>query len=77
MNKSILIGMTALALVTGACGKKAPPRRHRPRRRPTPMPPAPATDVDDDVELVELPGDAGRPRRQGGLGHGLFRHRQV
>ena len=25
MNKSILATMTALALVTGACGKKVPP----------------------------------------------------
>ena len=44
MNKPILIGMTALALALGACGKKTPPADtgradHRSRRRRGPAPP--------------------------------------
>jgi peptidoglycan-associated lipoprotein len=55
VNKPILIGMTALALALGACGKKTPPAETV----------APITDpagagagtaTDDAVDLVELPG---------------------
>ena len=35
MNKTILIGMTALALALGACGKKTPPADIGPAGRPT------------------------------------------
>ena len=54
MNKSILCGMTALALVTGACGKKAPPADYRPAV--TNPDAGPAANADDNVDLVELPG---------------------
>ena len=54
MNKSILIAATALALVTGACGKKAPPQVAGPVADPNA--PAAGTNIDDDVDLVELPG---------------------
>jgi peptidoglycan-associated lipoprotein len=54
MNKSILISMTALALVTGACGKKAPPEIAAPVT--TDPNAAPGTNIDDSVDLVELPG---------------------
>ena len=54
MNKSILCGMTALALVTGACGKKAPPATTGPLV--TNPNAGPATNADDNVDLVELPG---------------------
>ena len=56
MNKTILIGMTGLALALGACGRKTPPADVE----------APITDpnagggittpADDAVDLVELPG---------------------
>ena len=55
MNKSILIGMTALALVTGACGKKTPPADIGPAVT-DPNAGAPVANVDDQVDLVELPG---------------------
>jgi peptidoglycan-associated lipoprotein len=55
MNKSILTGMTALALVTGACGKKAPPATTGPLVT-NPNSAGPATNADDNVDLVELPG---------------------
>ena len=52
MNKPILIGMTALALVIGGCAKKTPPVETAP-------PAATATDTgtaaNGDVDLVELP----------------------
>ncbi len=51
MNKSILIGMTALALV--ACGKKTPPAEV-PVVTEQPSNP-PGTAADDSVDLVELP----------------------
>jgi peptidoglycan-associated lipoprotein len=54
MNKSILIGMTALALVTGACGKKTPPAAIGPAV--TDPNAGAATNADDNVDLVELPG---------------------
>ncbi|MDQ3074787.1 MAG: peptidoglycan-associated lipoprotein Pal [Pseudomonadota bacterium] len=58
MTKSILIGMTALALVTGACGKKAPPAAIGPAvTDPNAGTGAgAATNADDNVDLVELPG---------------------
>jgi len=54
MNKTVLIGMTALALAVGACAKKT---------QPAEIPPAagdqsanaPGTATDDSVDLVELP----------------------
>ena len=55
MNKSILIGMTALALVTGACGKKTAPAGIGPAVTDHNAAGA-ATNVDDAVDLVELPG---------------------
>ena len=53
MNKTILIGMTALALLAGACGKKVPPADTLPPV--TDQGPAPGTATDDSVDLVELP----------------------
>ena len=51
MNKPILIGMTALALVIGGCARKTPPVET--------APPVTATDTgaaaNGDVDLVELP----------------------
>jgi peptidoglycan-associated lipoprotein len=55
MNKSILIGISALALVTGACGKKAPPASTGPEVT-DPAGTGAATAADDNVDLVELPG---------------------
>ena len=55
MNKSLLIGLSALALVTGACGKKAPPADIGPAAT-DPNAPAAGTNIDDSVDLVELPG---------------------
>lgn len=53
MNKSILIGMTALALTLGACGRKTPPAEVPPVEQP------PATDPNstdpNSLEVVELP----------------------
>jgi peptidoglycan-associated lipoprotein len=57
MNKSILISMTALALVTGACGKKVPPAATGPLvTDPNAGGAAAGTNADDNVDLVELPG---------------------
>ena len=53
MNKSVLIGMTALALALGACGKKTPPADIPPAVDQSANPPGTATD--DSVDLVELP----------------------
>lgn len=55
MNKSILIGMSALALVTGACGRKTPPAAIGPAVT-DPAGAGTATNADDNVDLVELPG---------------------
>ncbi len=55
MNKIILIGMTATALTLGACGKKAPPADIGPAVT-GPNAAGVATNVDDAVDLVELPG---------------------
>ena len=55
MNKTILIGMTGLALALGACGKKVPPADTLP-----PVTDPAGTDIgtpaDEAVDLVELPG---------------------
>jgi len=53
MNKSVLIGMSALALALGACGKKAPPADIPPAVDQSANPPGTATG--DSVDLVELP----------------------
>jgi peptidoglycan-associated lipoprotein len=53
MNKSVLIGMSALALALGACGKKTPPAEVPPPVDQSANPPGTATD--DSVDLVELP----------------------
>ena len=54
MNKTILIGMTALAVTLGACGKKVPPADlSAPPADQSATPPVTATD--DSVDLVELP----------------------
>ena len=56
MNRTILIAMTGLALVTGACGRKTPPAEVA---APITDPAAgggAATATDDAVDLVELPG---------------------
>ena len=56
MNKIFLIGITGLALVTGACGRKTPPAEIA---TPVTDPAAgggAATATDDAVDLVELPG---------------------
>lgn len=53
MTKTILIGMTALALTLGACGKKTPPAEVPAATEQPTNPPGTATD--DSVDLVELP----------------------
>ena len=53
MNKSVLIGMSALALAVGACGKKTPPADLPPATEQPANPPG--TAIDDSVDLVELP----------------------
>ena len=53
MNKSILIGMTALALTLGACGRKTPPAEVPPVEQP-PAPDPNSTDP-NSLEVVELP----------------------
>ncbi len=55
MNKFFLIGMTATALALGACGKKTPPADIGPAAT-DPNAAGVATNVDDAVDLVELPG---------------------
>ena len=53
MNKSILIGMTAVALTLGACGRKTPPAEIPPVEQP---PAADANSTDpNSLEVVELP----------------------
>src|SRR5687768_3332581 len=53
MNKSVLIGMSVLALAVAACGKKTPPADIPPVTEQPVNPPGTATD--DSVDLVELP----------------------
>jgi peptidoglycan-associated lipoprotein len=53
MKKSILIGMTAVALTLGACGRKTPPAEIPPVEQP---PAADANSTDpNSLEVVELP----------------------
>ena len=54
MNKIIIIGMTATALALGACGRKTPPADVGPAA--TDPTAAAGTNIDDNVDLVELPG---------------------
>lgn len=56
MNKTFLAGMTALALVTGACGKKTPPATTGPLVTDPNAGAGAGTNIDDNVDLVELPG---------------------
>lgn len=53
MNKPILIGMTAIALTLGACGRKVPPAEIPPVEQPAPADPN-STDP-NSLEVVELP----------------------
>ena len=53
MNQTVIIGMTALALALGACGKKTPPAEVPPPVDQSANPAGTATD--DSVDLVELP----------------------
>ena len=54
MNKTILIGMTAIAFTLGACGKKVPPADLSTLPTDGNATP-PVTATDDSVDLVELP----------------------
>ncbi|MEA1072742.1 peptidoglycan-associated lipoprotein Pal [Sphingomonas sp. LY160] len=54
MNKTILIGMTALALTIGGCGRKTPVADAS-SGAVDPNAGAPVTAADDSVDLVELP----------------------
>ena len=56
MNKTILIGMTGLALGLGACGKKAPPADTTPPISDPSGGGDAGVPADDSVDLVELPG---------------------
>ena len=53
MNKPILIGMTAIALTLGACGRKTPPAEIPPVEQPAAVDPN-STDP-NSLEVVELP----------------------
>jgi peptidoglycan-associated lipoprotein len=53
MKKSILIGMTAVALTLGACGRKTPPAEIPPVEQPPAADPN-STDP-NSLEVVELP----------------------
>jgi len=53
MNKPILIGMTAIALTLGACGRKTPPAEIAPVEQPPAADPN-STDP-NSLEVVELP----------------------
>jgi peptidoglycan-associated lipoprotein len=53
MNKPILIGMTAIALTLGACGRKTPPAEIAPVEQPPAVDPN-STDP-NSLEVVELP----------------------
>ena len=57
MYKFLLIGMTATALALGACGKKTPPADVGPAvTDPATGGASAGINVDDAVDLVELPG---------------------
>ena len=53
MNKSILIGMTAVALTLGACARKTPPPE--PALPEAPLPADPNSTDPNSLEVVELP----------------------
>ena len=53
MNRTVLIGMTAVALSLGACAKRTPPPEAAPPAEQAP-PPADPTDP-NSLEVVELP----------------------
>ena len=53
MNKTVLIGISALALAVSACGRKEAPAELPPAVDQSANPPGTATD--DSVDLVELP----------------------
>ena len=53
MNKAILIGMSAIALTMGACGRKVPPAEIPPVEQPPAADPN-STDP-NSLEVVELP----------------------
>ncbi|MDQ3079436.1 MAG: peptidoglycan-associated lipoprotein Pal [Pseudomonadota bacterium] len=55
MNRIILVGLATTALTLGACGKKTPPADLGPATA-IPGGAGVATNVDDAVDLVELPG---------------------
>lgn len=52
MNKTVLIGMTAIALSLGACARKAPPVETPP---PVQQPADPNSTDPNSLEVVELP----------------------
>lgn len=52
MNKTVLIGMTAIALSLGACARKAPPAETLP---PVTQPTDPNSTDPNSLEVVELP----------------------
>src|SRR5918996_1423963 len=54
MNKTVLIGMTALALSLGACAKRTPPPETAPPAEQVPPTPTDPTDP-NSLEVVELP----------------------
>jgi peptidoglycan-associated lipoprotein len=54
MNKSILIGMTAIALSLGACAKRTPPPEPAPQG-PVAPPVDPNSTDPNSLEVVELP----------------------
>ena len=54
MNKTVLIGMTAIALSLGACAKRTPPPAATTEPPPVTQPDANSTDP-NSLEVVELP----------------------
>ncbi len=56
MNRTLLIGLTGVVLVTGACGRKTPPAGVATPVTDPAAGGAAATAADDSVDLVELPG---------------------
>jgi peptidoglycan-associated lipoprotein len=54
MNKTVLIGMTAIALSLGACAKRTPPPEV-PTEQPLPPPVDPNSTDPNSLEVVELP----------------------
>ena len=75
MNKTFLMGMTAVALSLGACAKRTPPPEpavpQGPWHRSIPIRPIPTAWKWSSCPLS-------RPTwLQGGIGYGLFRHRRI